>query len=178
MKKTSLFALAAVTALSLGATACSTAPAVAGFTSAPPAPQHVVTQTLTTTASAEPAADSAGQDAGEKPAVAPADVSTVTVQAPAAAPAAALAPAPAPAPVPGPSASASYSAYANTGSTSAPFAQSVLDAWLSAGKPEGRPFFAYSPVTGQNYRMTCSRWNSVEWGCYGGKNAGVTITAG
>lgn len=62
--------------------------------------------------------------------------------------------------------------------TSCPFALNVSSAWNSAdnaGVPSGTAdVTAYSPVTGQNYIMSCS-WADYEATCTGGNNASVTI---
>lgn len=140
------FALASMTALAFFTTACGPSNPIAGMIAADPV---VVTEVVTETTTSSEIESQAPAPAAPEPVVTPVAVPTATYD---------------------------YSAYANTNNTSGPFAQSVLSSWLAAGRPVGTLFTAYSPVTGQNYSMTCHAWSIDEWGCYGGDNAGVTIT--
>lgn len=71
----------------------------------------------------------------------------------------------------------SYTNYApDTDVTSAAFAAEVFKVFTEASQREGRSdvtITAYSPVTGQSYKMTCSGTDTVY--CTGGNNARVKI---
>lgn len=68
-------------------------------------------------------------------------------------------------------ASSGASVYAGNLDTSCEFAISTAEAYGSYGKGS-QPFSVHSPVTGQDYTMTCTNAGSV---CHGGNNAVVYL---
>lgn len=61
--------------------------------------------------------------------------------------------------------------YAGNSDTSCEFAISTAEAYWNHGKGS-QPFSVHSPITGQNYMMTCTDAGSV---CEGGNNAVVYL---
>lgn len=68
-------------------------------------------------------------------------------------------------------ASSGASVYAGNSDTSCDFAMSTAEAYWNYGKGS-QPFSVHSPVTGQDYTMTCTNAGSV---CQGGNNAVVYL---
>lgn len=56
--------------------------------------------------------------------------------------------------------------------TSCPFALNVQQAWSASGVTNGT-VYAYSPVTGQSYAMSCTEVGASTIACSGGNNAYV-----
>lgn len=106
--------------------------------------------------------------------------STTRPPSPAAPPPPAAAPAPAPKPVPADPVVPSYATQCTSGlaigssKTSCAFAQSVLQAYWNQPQRSGTVnVYAYSPVTGKSYLMTCRGTRVVT--CTGGDNAVVYL---
>jgi hypothetical protein len=116
------------------------------------------TPAATVTASSAPTTPAATTPAPAAPAQ-PAPVKTVYVQAPVAEPAPALT-------------DCGGGVYAGA-DTSCPFALNVAANYAGPGAD-----YAYSPVTGLNYTMTCNTWGYGNVTCTGGDNASVQFNVG